>query len=141
MNTITTYADAAEATATQVPPHLEAAARIPEATPTLNQQGDVYFAPHDGPLPDTAPVDLASGPVKVVQGDADRNSHILAGRGVWYPGTVTDELADYGLLVVSGGGAVALTHTEQHGAILVPAGVWRFWGQVSYEAELRRAAD
>jgi hypothetical protein len=138
--TTTTYSDVALRTGTTIPHHLEAQATIPVAT-RFWRQGDLYIRRTSAPTPAGTPIHLTGTGHKVVQGEADRNSHILNGDGTFHPGVVLNRLTDYGMLVVPDGGLAVLTHTAEHGSIAFGPGKWRIWGQLSHEAELRRAAD
>lgn len=138
-----TYADALGAYRITIPPHLEAQAEVPVVS-GLWRQGDIYMRPE----PDLAPkgAGVAAVGVKVVQGDADRNSHILdCPGGRWHPGTYKDATADYGVVFVPAGAVAYVTHTGEHGSVGLAGGdtgtTWRLWSQLSYEQELRRAAD
>lgn len=139
----TTYADVAERTGIAIPAHLVAQAEVPLA-PDGWMQGDVYVRPEDHE-PRGEGIPLTGEGHKVVEGEADRNSHVLNGDGRFHPGVYRrrdDGLRlDYGLLVVPPGGRAVLTHTDEHGSVAFPEGTYRVWGQVSHEAELRRAAD
>lgn len=141
--TITQF-EAAERVGVSIPPHLEAQAEVPVAVNGW-RQGDVLVMRHTaGPVGDGVP--LPGAGYKVVQGEADRNSHILNGDGVFYPGRYRSEF-DYGLLVVPQPSQecpaplAVLTHTDEHGSVGFGPGSWRVWAQVSFEAEIRRAAD
>lgn len=135
-----TYQTLADRTDTAVPAHLDQQATPPVVT-LGGRQGDVYVTATQAPAPRGArPINIATGH-KVVEGDADRNSHILIGDGHFTPGTVTDRLVDYGLLEVPDGGVAHLIHTSEHGAIGFAPGRYRVFGQRSFETELRRAAD
>ena len=150
---MTTYATIAERTNTTIPPHLEAQAAIPVVNTTdtkpAARQGDVIVAAthlfDNVTHPTGAGTSLTGAGHKVVEGDADRNSHILNGDGAFYPGvwrtgdnaTVTD----YGVLVVPDNGVTFLTHTEEHGSIGFGPGVWVVLGQLEHGETLRRAAD
>ena len=134
----TTFQTAADRTGTQVPPHLQAQADIPVAVNGW-RQGDVFVARHAA-APIGSGIPLTGAGHKVVAGEADRNSHILNGDGLFHPGRYRTDF-DYGLLVVPEGGTAVLTHTAEHGSIAFGAGSWRVWGQVSHETEMRRAAD
>lgn len=137
---MTTYQTLAKHTGTRVPAHLDEQATPPVVTRGA-RQGDVYVTATQAPAPrDARPVEIATG-YKVVEGDADRNSHILIGDGTFTPGAVTERLVDYGLLEVPDGGVAHLIHTSEHGAIGFAPGRYRVFGQRSYETELRRAAD
>lgn len=137
---MTTYQTLADRTHTAVPPHLDDQATPPIVTRGA-RQGDVYVTATKADVQrDARPIRIAAG-YKVVEGDADRNSHILIGDGTFAPGIVTDRLVDYGLLEVPDGGVAYLIHTSEHGAIGFAPGRYRVFGQRSYEAELRRAAD
>lgn len=136
----TTYSTIAERTRTVIPDHLEAQAAPPIVSKGA-RQGDVYVIATNAPTPDGTPIPLAGAGHKVIEGDADRNSHILNGDGTFTPGVVTDRIADYGLLEVPDAGVAFLTHTGEHGSIGFGPGRYRVFGQVSYETELRRAAD
>lgn len=133
-----THGEVAARTGTLIPPHLVAQAEVPTATKGW-RQGDVYVA-RGGTVPVGEGIPITGAGHKVVAGDADRNSHILNGDGVFHP-AAANALADYGVLVVPNGGLAVLTHTGEHGSVAFPEGTWRVWGQLSYEAELRRAAD
>lgn len=145
----TTYAQVAERTGTTIPPHLERQATIPVldigSERPAARQGDVMVVPlawTGGAAPASAvTIGLAGAGHKVVQGDADRNSHILNGDGTFTPCQPHSRVADYGILTVPDGGVCYLTHTDEHGSIGFGPGQWRVYGQVSYEAEMRRAAD
>lgn len=137
----------AERTNTTIPPHLEAQAEVPVAK-TGWRQGDVMVMRHvAAPHPDSKPVDISKGGGhKVVAGEADRNSHILNGDGLFHPGRYRSEF-DYGLLVVpeptdeNPSPLAVLTHTAEHGSVAFGPGTYRVWGQASHETELRRAVD
>ena len=144
-----TYQQVADRTATTVPPHLQAEMTVPIVNLSDDKpaarQGDVMIVPHATPFP-TGPINgkpktLTGTGFKVVQGDADRNSHILNGDGTFTPCQPVSRVADYGILDVPEGGVCYLTHTDEHGSIGFGPGQWRVYGQVSYEQELRRAAD
>lgn len=136
-----TYQTIATRTNTTVPPHLQAQAEIPVIpTGKAARQGDVYILPTQlTPRGDGIP--LTGQGHKVIEGEADRNSHILNGDGRFHPGKYADNLLDYGLLTVPDSGTCYLTHTAEHGSIGIPAGTYRILGQADYAAELRRAAD
>lgn len=136
--TTLTHQTIADRTGVTIPPHLEAHAAVPVAT-TGWRQGDVMVMRHTA-APQGDGVTLTGAGYKVVQGEADRNSHILNGDGTFHPGVYRSEL-DYGLLVVPKGGIAALTHTAEHGSVAFGEGTWRVWGQASHEDEIRRAAD
>lgn len=104
------------------------------------RQGDVLVRREDH-TPKGEGKSLAGFGYKVVAGDADRNSHVLNGHGLFYPGAYQSSVLDYGLLVVPEGGLAVLTHTGEHGSIAFGEGTWRVWGQADYGQELRRAAD
>jgi hypothetical protein len=127
----------ADRTGTTIPAHLEAQAEVPVARNGW-RQGDVFVRRE---TPNAKPIRLTGAGHKVVAGDADRNSHILNGDGVFYPGTLVNSTLDYGLLIVPEGGTAVLTHTGEHGSVAFGEGCYRVWGQASYEEELRRAAD
>lgn len=150
-----TYNDVAIRTGTQIPEHLEAQARIPKASKTApNHQGDVMVVSHqfdekcnlvNGAYNVEGDGFLISGSgFKVVRGDADRNSHILSdGDGkcrVWQSRPVQPVL-DYCVLYVPRGEVAALTHTAEHGSILLDEGWWRLQGQAAHGETMRRAAD
>ena len=137
-----THAEVAARTGTTIPPHLIAQAEVP-VTKRGWRQGDVYviaIKPEQYEPPAGDGISLTGAGHKVVAGDADRNSHILNGDGTFFPAP-SGSLADYGTLVVPEGGLAVLTHTGEHGSVAFGPGCWRVWGQVSHEAELRRAAD
>lgn len=140
MTSTITHQAVADRTGITIPPHLEAQADVPVVASGW-RQGDVYAARTDATGPDIPAVPIAGKGVKVVAGEADRNSHVLNGDGTWQPGTVTDRLTDFGLLTVPDGGLAVLTHTGEHGSVAFGPGRWRLWGQRSFEAELRRAQD
>ena len=138
---MTTNQTIAERTNTTIPEHLEAQATPPIATKGW-RQGDVYAMRRDDlNTPKAGGIPLAGQGHKVVSGDADRNSHILNGDGLFYRCSPVDQLLDYGLLVVPDNGVCYLTHTDEHGSVGFGPGVWRLFGQVEYGEELRRAAD
>lgn len=139
MTTIT-HGEVAARTGILIPPHLIAQAEVPTAQRGW-RQGDVYIARMQDRAQVGKGIPLTGAGHKVIAGDADRNSHVLNGDGVFYPARAGATLVDYGVLVVPEGGLAVLTHTGEHGSVALPAGQWRVWGQVSYEAELRRAAD
>ena len=92
-----THQEVAERTGTEIPPHLIAQAEVPVATNW--RQGDVYvMKPAAGPKGTGIDISQGAGH-KVVAGEADRNSHILNGDGMFYPGTYRDRF-DFGLLLV-----------------------------------------
>lgn len=139
-----THETVAQRTGTTIPPHLLDQAEVPIATNGW-RQGDVYVIRHvAGPKGNGIP--LTGKGHKVVAGEADRNSHILNGDGMFYPGTYRGEY-DYGLLVVPQPTAdtptplAVLTHTDEHGSVAFGPGSWLVRSQVSHETELRRAAD
>lgn len=138
-----TYAVVADRTGIAVPEHLVAQAEVPVAVSGW-RQGDVMVR-CEAHAPKGEGVSLAGAGHKVIAGDADRNSHVLNGDGRFHPGAYRSETLDYGLLVVPAGGTAVLTHTGEHGSVAFAGGAegttWRVWGQVSYEAELVRAAD
>lgn len=138
MNTVT-HAEVASRTGTNIPPHLEAQAEVPVIT-TMWRQGDLYIR-RETHTPNGPGTLLTGQGHKVVQGEADRNSHILNGDGRFHAGRYVSNVLDYGVLVVPAGGTAVLTHTAEHGSVAMGEGTWRIWGQVSHEAELRRAAD
>lgn len=141
MNTVITHAEVAGRTGTVIPAHLEAQAEVPVAT-TFWRQGDLYIRKETHPIPAGATAhNLGGRGHKVVSGEADRNSHILNGDGTFHVCQPVSRTVDYGLLVVPDGGLSVLTHTAEHGSVAFGGGMWRIWGQVSYESELRRAAD
>ena len=79
-----THQEVAERTGTEIPPHLIAQAEVPVATNW--RQGDVYVMKHAAGPKGTG-IDISQGAGhKVVAGEADRNSHILNGDGMFYPG-------------------------------------------------------
>lgn len=133
-----TYSEAAKRTNTIVPPHLEAQAEIPDGSKGA-RQGDVIVIPevHE---PKGKPAAIAGAGVKVVEGDADRNSHILNGDGAFYAGSYRDQMRDYGLLVVPENGEAVLTHTSEHGSIKFLEGSYRVLGQLDYSTQ-QRVAD
>lgn len=133
-----THAQVADRTGTTIPAHLEAQAEVPVARNGW-RQGDVLVR-REAITPKGPGIPLTGAGHKVVQGDADRESHILNGDGVFHPGVYKDRF-DYGLLVVPVGGVAVLTHSGEHGSVAFGPGVYRVWGQVSYESELRRACD
>lgn len=143
-----THQEVAKRTSTSIPPHLLAQAEVPVATNW--RQGDVYVMRHVAPIPDHGGIPLTGPGHKVVEGEADRNSHILNGDGTFYPVAVTGRLRtdfDYGLLVVPAATETnptplaVLTHTDEHGSVAFGPGTYRVFGQVSHETEMRRAAD
>lgn len=134
---MTTYQTVADRTDTQIPDHLIAQAEIP--TTTAGRQGDVIIIP-TRLTPKSEGRPLTGTGIKVVQGDADRNSHILNGDGTWHPGIHADRDLDYGLLTVPAGGEAVLTHTGEHGSIAFPEGTYRVFGQLDHQAQ-RRVAD
>lgn len=137
----TAYAAIANETGTTVPPHLQAQAEIPIVPAgKIGRQGDVYIGPTTITDRQGHPIPIDGGH-KVVQGDADRNSHILIGDGTFTPGVIKDRVLDYGLLEVPEGGTAYIVHTSEHGAIGFGEGTYRVWGQKSFEQEIRRAAD
>ena len=96
---MTTYQTLAKHTGTRVPAHLDEQATPPVVTRGA-RQGDVYVTATQAPAPrDARPVEIATG-YKVVEGDADRNSHILIGDGTFTPGAVTERLVDYATINV-----------------------------------------
>ena len=138
-----THQIVADRTGTTIPPHLIAQAEVPTAANGW-RQGDVMVMPHVA-VPKGTGIDISVGAGhKVVAGEADRNSHILNGDGMFHPGRYRSDF-DYGLLVVPAGGVAVLTHTAEHGSVAFPGGksgrTYRVWGQVSHEQELRRAVD
>lgn len=139
---MTTHAEIADRTGTTIPPHLVAQAEVPLA-PNGWRQGDVMVMPHVA-TPKGDGIPLTGRGHKVVQGEADRNSHILNGDGRFHPGRYRHDL-DYGLLVVPADGLAVLTHTAEHGSVGFPGGpagaTYRVWAQASHEDELRRAVD
>lgn len=137
-----TYKEIADRTGTAIPDHLEA-----QATPKLEawaekhprRQGDVLYAPADRVVgPNGAPVNLTGRGHKVVEGEADRNSHILNGDGTFHP--VTGNPIVYGYLEVPDGGEAVLTHTSEHGSHLLGPGVWKVWSQIN-PATMKRLLD
>lgn len=142
-----TFAEALGKHGVTIPDHLEAQAEVPviglEPGKTAWRQGDVYMR-----LEQHTPIGagVPARSVKVVEGDADRNSHILdCPNGRWHPGTYVHPVADYGLVAVPAGEVAYLTHTSEHGSIGLAGGetgaTYRLWSQVEFAAELRRAAD
>ncbi len=137
-----THGEVAARTGTTIPPHLVAQAEVPVAKQGW-RQGDVYviaIKPEEYKPPTGKGSSLSGSGHKVVQGDADRNSHILNGNGMFYPAPA-GSLADYGTLVVPDDGLAVLTHTGEHGSVAFGPGPWKVKSQVSYEKELTRAAD
>ena len=137
MTTIT-HQTVADRTGIDIPPHLASQAAVPVAT-TGWRQGDVMVMRHTA-TPKGDGIPLTGRGYKVVQGEADRNSHVLNGDGMFHPGEYRSRL-DYGLLIVPDGGMAVLTHTDEHGSVAFGEGTWRVWGQASHEDEIRRAAD
>jgi hypothetical protein len=134
-----THEVVAARTGIAIPPHLEAQAQVPVAVNGW-RQGDVLVRrEHHAPKGQGVPI--SGEGYKVVQGDADRNSHVLNGDGTFHPGSYRNATLDYGLLVVPDNGEAVLTHTGEHGSVAFGAGTWRVWGQASREDEIRRAAD
>ena len=127
-----THQEVAERTGTEIPPHLIAQAEVPVATNW--RQGDVYVMKH------------AAGPKGTGIDISDRNSHILNGDGMFYPGQYRDRF-DFGLLLVPAATdenptpLAVLTHTDEHGSVAFGPGSYRVFGQVSHEQELQRAVD
>lgn len=134
-----TYQQVADRTDIAIPDHLEAQAAVPTAVNGW-RQGDVLVRREDH-TPTGRGIPLSGKGHKVVEGDADRNSHVLNGDGTFHPGTYVNRTLDYGLLVVPADGLAVLTHTDEHGSVAFSEGTYRVWGQASYEEELRRAAD
>jgi hypothetical protein len=139
-----THQEVAERTGTEIPPHLIAQAEVPVATNW--RQGDVYVMKHAAGPKGTG-IDISQGAGhKVVAGEADRNSHILNGDGMFYPGQYRDRF-DFGLLLVPAATdenptpLAVLTHTDEHGSVAFGPGSYRVFGQVSHEQELQRAVD
>lgn len=139
-----TYEVVADRTGTTIPAHLVAQAEVPVAKNW--RQGDVYVMEFvAAPKGEGIDISVGSGH-KVVSGEADRNSHILNGDGMFYPGQYRSEF-DYGLLVVPEptemrpAPLAVLTHTDEHGSVAFGQGTYRVFGQVSFENEIRRAAD
>jgi len=155
-----TFAEAAERVGVQIPPHLEAQAEVPVISATAerpgHRQGDVIVVSVDGlrrigrwtdpdGLANTIRrkgLPLGGRGYKVVEGDAERNAHILQSDSgaIFVPGDVTSRF-DYGLLSVPSGGLAVLTHTGEHGSVAFSEGDWVVYGQVAYGAELARVAD
>lgn len=136
-----TYQHVAERTGIAIPDHLIAQAEVPTAANGW-RQGDVFVMRWDlSTFERPNPISLIGTGHKVVAGEADRNSHVLNGDGTFYRCQPVDRVADYGILEVPAGGVAVLTHTGEHGSVAFGEGVYRVWGQVSYETELRRAAD
>lgn len=78
---------------------------------------------------------------QVVEGEADRNSHILNGVGTFYAGSTVDTTLDYGIFVVPKGETAVITHTAEHGSIAINPGTYRFWGQAEEAENYRRVTD
>ena len=135
-----THEIVAARTGTTIPAHLEAQAEVPVARNGW-RQGDVFVRRELHATPTSKPVALTGAGHKVVAGDADRNSHILNGDGMFHPGVLVNSTLDYGLLIVPEGGLAVLTHTGEHGSVAFAEGTYRVWGQASYEDELKRCAD
>ena len=139
-----THQTVADRTNTTIPPHLEAQAQVPVAVNGW-RQGDVMVMRHTA-APKGTGIPLTGRGHKVIAGEADRNSHILNGDGLFHPGRYRSDM-DYGLLVVpepSGdcpNPLAVLTHTAEHGSVAFGPGTWRVWAQASHETELRRAVD
>lgn len=134
----TTYAEIQERTGISIPAHLQEEFN----PPTIQNgwaQGDVYIAAASL-SPQGEGISITGLGHKVVKGDADRNSHVLNGTGLFFPGRYVSDM-DYGLLLVREGEEAVLTHTGEHGSVIIPSGTWRLWGQASHESTLRRAAD
>jgi hypothetical protein len=132
---MTTYAEVASRTSTRIPDHLVAQAEIPDGSRGGGRQGDVIVVPAPRLTPRGAGRSIAGAGVKVVAGDADRNSHILSGDGRYHEGRYVDQVLDLGLLVVPPGGEAVLTHTAEHGSIAFTQGVYRVFGQLAYRGQ------
>lgn len=136
---IATYGDVVVQTGVALPGHLSPADDV-KVVKTFAAQGDVYLRRE--PITPREAEGVPATHIKVVEGDAARNAHILHGEGSrWYPGVYKDQLTDYGVLVVPEGRYAYLVHTAEHGPLALGAGTWRLWAQVSYESELRRVLD
>ena len=134
-----TYQEVAERTDTQIPEHLEAQATVPDGSEGA-RQGDVIVIPEKHEQLKGKAHTIAGKGYKVVAGEADRNSHILNGEGMFYPGSYRDSIRDYGVLVVPEGGEAVLTHTHEHGSIRFTEGSYRVMGQLDESTE-QRVAD
>ena len=123
-----------------VPQHLDPQDYVPVAERFV-AQGDVYarLEPNLKPEGTGSPCHH----IKVVAGDADRNSHILhCPNGRWHPGSYRHQVADYGLVLIPEGSVGYLTHTGEHGATGLAPGTWRLWGQCEMSnGEIRRVID
>ena len=144
-NQTLTSADVENLTGIAIPPHLDAQAAIPVLKRDVpNEQGDVliWLRPNGFPGLETGQPMDGEGGVKVVEGEADRNSHILNSTGpesTFARATPTSQF-DYGVLTVAEGETVLLTHTGEHYASQIPSGVWLLRGQKD-AATMRRVAD
>jgi hypothetical protein len=116
---MTTQTDILTTHGVSVPPHL-AAADVPVARGVPARQGDVLALPvRPGLVADTAPIP-AKG-IQVVAGEAERNTHLLVGDGLWH---ALSGPQDLGTVVVPDGGAAFLIHTGEHGAVQLAPGQW-----------------
>lgn len=143
----TTYAEALAKVGVTVPPHLIADAEIPVSSEP-QAQGDVGIFPAGEILPasflDT--LEFTAVPdagVKVVFGEATGNSHWL-NRGFESP-DVKFARVDRGLTVmvvsVPEGQTAQLTHTDEHGAFTLGAGVFALNGKREQADQIRRVTD
>ena len=139
-NMTTTYATAFKTPGFTIPPHLEAQAEIPLVS-RLVAQGDLYIARVEYDFHIEGKTYDISTSYQVVRGEAERNTHALIGSGSFTECNPIHSLLDYGVLRVGPGQEAILIHSGEHGAVRMTEGTYRIWGQLSYEAELRRTAD
>lgn len=144
---MTTYAEALDKVGVSVPAHLIADAEIPVET-APQAQGDVGIFPAGDVLPaeflSIVPFEpVPDEGVQVVFGEATGNSHWL-NRGFESPG-VSFARVDRGLtsVVVSvpEGQTAQITHTDEHGAFSLGAGVYALNGKRELADQIRRVTD
>jgi hypothetical protein len=123
-----------------LPNHINPDDLIPAAS-RFWAQGDVYAKLENNIQPREGQ-GIPAQFIKVIEGDADRNAHILdCVDGTWYPGAYVSELVDYGVVYVPDHSFAYLTHTGEHGSVALAPGLWRLFGQIEFAETIRRVMD
>lgn len=141
-----TYGEAKTQFRLNVPEHLDLEDPVPVVG--AHRQGDVCFLPekHEIGSQTLEYMREVGEIVKVVAGEADRNSHqltLIKGAATFYRGSFRDDIRDYGLLVLEDDTELFFEHTSEHGASIISsekAKSYRFFGQFDFASQ-RRVAD
>lgn len=122
------------AAAQPIPP---AGAAAPVGLQGMQRQGDLLVIPrHEAGTP---PVvggyqPISGDPVTIL---ATEHAHQLTGTGSVHWAPANDDSADLGMLIVSTGSTAVMSHTDNHGALLIGPGNYVIRRQRVYLASLR----